>query len=108
MAKAKIQVTTNATLMPATGGVGKPAQLKRYRTRVTGAVLVMKLDAAAMQQWTGAGKKVQTDLVKSFLARLSKSYRKAGRSVTIVDASGNVLATGDASASGGAVVVKLL
>jgi hypothetical protein len=80
--------------------------VKRYRRGVTGAVLVMKLDTSAQQQWTGAGKKVQTDLVKSFIKRLGKSYPKATRSITIVDSAGTVLALGDA-APGAAVAVKL-
>ncbi len=106
MQKANINVTTTATLLPATGGVGRAPALKKYRGTVTAASLVMRLDEAAMQQWTGAGKKVQTDLVKSFITRLGKSYRKAARSVTILDSSGTVLAVGDAGASG-AVRVKL-
>lgn len=107
MQKAKITVSTTATLAPAGGGIGRPAALKRYRSSVTAATLVMRLDSAAMQQWTGAGKKVQTDLVKSFMTRLGKSYARAVRSVTIVDDQGNVLAIGDASAGGGVARVKL-
>ncbi|MCB0877642.1 MAG: hypothetical protein KDC46_01490 [Thermoleophilia bacterium] len=107
MQKANITVTTTATLVPATGGIGRPAAVKKYRSTVTSASIVMTLDDAAMQQWTGAGKKVQTDLVKSFMTRLGKSYRKAVRSITILDSQGTVLAIGDASANGGAARVKL-
>jgi hypothetical protein len=106
MQKAKITVSTTATLVPSVGGVGRAAGLRRYRASVTAAVLVMKLDDAAQQQWTGAGKKVQRDLVKSFLTRLRKTYAKASRSITVVDQSGKVLAIGDAP-SGGAAAVKL-
>ena len=44
--------------------------------------------------------------MKSFLARLGKTYRKATRSVTVIDPSGTVLAIGDAGA-GRPVAVKL-
>lgn len=107
MQKANITVATTATLVPAAGGIGRPPALRRYRQSVTSATLVMKLDDAAMQQWTGAGKKVQNDLVRSFMARLGKSYRRATRSVTIVDAQGTVLALGDARPGGGQGTVKL-
>ena len=53
MQKAKINVTTTATLLPTAGGVGRPAVLKRYRGTVTAAALVMKLDDAAQQQLAG-------------------------------------------------------
>jgi hypothetical protein len=107
MQKAQISVTTTATLLPGAGGIGKPAALRRYRGTVSAASLVMRLDDAAMQQWTSAGKKVQRDLVTSFVTRLGKSYRKATRSVTIVDSAGTVLAIGDAPAGGRAGSVKL-
>ena len=106
MQKANIQVTTTATLVPSAGGIGRPAVVRVYRTRVTGAVLVMKLDAAAQQQWTDAGKKVQADLVRSFTTRLAKTFKRASRSVTVTDSTGNVLAVGDA-APGKPSVVKL-
>lgn len=101
MQKAKITVSTTATLVPGTGGVGAAPAIKRYRSTVSAATLVMKLDQSAMEQWTGAGKKVRIDLVRSFLTRLGKSYRKATRSVTVLDASGTVLAIGDAKANAG-------
>jgi hypothetical protein len=107
MQKAKITVSTRATLVPGTGGIGRPAAVKRYRSTVTAASLVMQLDDAAMQQWTGAGKKVQAELVRSFITRLGKSYRKAVRSITVLDSSGTVLAIGDANAGGSAGRVKL-
>ena len=65
------------------------------------------IDASAQQQWTGAGKKVQVDLVKSFIQRLGKRYPKSSRSITVVDATGAVLAIGDARPGAGGVV-KLL
>lgn len=107
MQKANITVSTTATLVPATGGIGRPPALRQYRQKVTSATLVMQLDEAAMQQWTGAGKKVQADLVRSFMSRLGKSYRRAARSVTVLDAQGTVLAVGDAPARGGQGTVKL-
>lgn len=107
MQKANITVSTTATLVPAAGGIGRPPAVRRYRQNVTSATLVMQLDEAAMQQWTGAGKKVQTDLVRSFLARLGKSYRGATRSISIVDSQGTVLAVGDARPGRGQPTVKL-
>lgn len=107
MQEADIQVSTTATLVPSAGGVNRGAALRRYRDTVTGAVLVLKLDAAAQQQWTGAGKKVQADLIRSFLSRLGKTYGKATRSVSVVDESGNVLAIGDAT-PGSRGTVRLL
>ncbi|MCW2927928.1 MAG: hypothetical protein JWM86_1896 [Thermoleophilia bacterium] len=107
MEKAKITVSSTVTLVPSAGGIGKPAVLKRYRATVTGAVLVIKLDASAQEQWTSAGKKVQIQLVKSFLTRLGKSYARSSRSITITDSSGMVLAIGDA-APRRAPTVKLL
>ncbi len=107
MQKAQITVSTTATLVPGTGGVGNATALKRYRATVAAATLVIKLDASALEQWTTAGRKVQLELVKSFSTRLQTNYPKATRSVTIVDSTGTVLAIGDATASGGAARVKL-
>jgi hypothetical protein len=107
MQKASITVSTTATLLPAAGGVARPAAMRQYRSSVTGASLVMRLDAAAMQQWTGAGRKVQADLVESFITRLGRAYRNSSRSVTILDASGTVLAVGDAGPNAAKPNVKL-
>lgn len=97
MKKAGIEVTTVASLVPTAGGVGKGAALRRYRNQVTGATLVIRLGDAALPQWTEAGKKVQRNLVSSFLTRLGGRYGKATRSVTVLDSGGNVLAIGDAA-----------
>ncbi|MCW2955845.1 MAG: hypothetical protein JWO69_714 [Thermoleophilia bacterium] len=97
MQQAKISVTTDATLLPAAGGAVAPGKVKPYRGKVTAAVLVIKLnDPTALQQWTGAGKKVQGQLVQNFLQRLRKSYPKASRSISVVDSAGTLLAIGDA------------
>jgi len=96
MGDAKIQVSTTATLVPSAGGVGTGTAVRRYRSTVTASVLVIKLDATALEQWTTAGKTVQRNLVRSFITRLGKAYRRASRSVTVVDSAGSVLAVGDA------------
>lgn len=110
MQQAKITVAVTATLVPAAGGAGAASAQKFYRSRVTGAVLVIKLtDQTAVQQWTSAGKTVQAQLVKSFIQRLGKTYPKASRSISVVDTSGKLLAVGDAGVGGGAAAgaVKL-
>jgi len=108
MQKAQITVSVNATLLPGTGGVGTAAQIRAYRTKVTSGSLVITLtDPNAQQQWTTAGKKVQIQLVQSFLQRLSKTFRTSARSVSVIDASGNLLAVGDAVAGRPSGAVKL-
>jgi hypothetical protein len=71
---------------------------------VRSASLVIKLDSAAVPQWTSAGVKVQRQLVQSFLDRLGRSYPKSVRSITITDSSGLVYAVGDKSGRGAAAI----
>jgi hypothetical protein len=108
MEKAKITVAATGTLLPATGGASTKRQLVRYRSTVVAAALVIKLtDPNSQQQWTSAGKATQIKLVRGFITRLGAKYKRAVRSVTIVDPNNTLLAVGDATAGKRAAVVKI-
>lgn len=108
-ASSKLAFAVETTLLPARPGVSASGpKLRAYRNAVTAAALRIRIvDAASQGEWDKGSKQVRATFVTSFLTFLQRRYPKAVRSVTIVDANGDLLAVGDAPAKGTGQVTVL-